>query len=137
MTTPGLFLIYDMKNRILPKQVPTERKARIEAQGNKCALCNMAFMPGDRIHLDHNHDTGKLRGALHGGCNMLLGKIERGLKRGIKDPEGFMRGVHTYIAAHTKHPDELFHPTWLTAEEKRLKAKKRALRKKKSMAKTS
>jgi hypothetical protein len=39
------------------------------SQGNSCAICK-APEPTDRyLHIDHNHDTGKIRGLLCYGCN--------------------------------------------------------------------
>lgn len=61
---------------------------------------------------------------------MLLGKIENGLKRGIPDPEGFLNGVGPYLELHKENQTGLLHPTHLTAEEKKAKAKRRAQRKK-------
>jgi hypothetical protein len=40
------------------------------AQKNACAIC---FISPERFHVDHNHETGKVRGLLCGSCNMALG----------------------------------------------------------------
>lgn len=41
-------------------------------QNGSCALCKKEF--GDlRIHIDHDHATGRVRGILHQNCNLLLG----------------------------------------------------------------
>jgi hypothetical protein len=48
------------------------------AQNNCCAICGKAF-PADggfkmsRPFIDHDHDTGKVRGLLCDGCNRGLG----------------------------------------------------------------
>lgn len=115
-----------MKNRITSKQIPEERRRRLELQGHCCKLCGAPITDTDIVHLDHSHDTGALRGSLHGTCNMLLGKIERGLKRGIRNPEGFLKGLLGYV---NQPQDELLHPTWLSPDEKRAKAKAKAKRK--------
>jgi|SRR3989304_6762326 len=45
-------------------------------QKGLCAICN--GLPGERkLHVDHDHETGKLRGLLCTKCNTFLGKIER------------------------------------------------------------
>lgn len=54
-----------------------------KAQGHRCALCGlherfnrnpngMAYMA-----VDHDHETGEIRGLLCTGCNLLLGRIEK------------------------------------------------------------
>mgnify|MGYP003495491356 CR=1 FL=1 len=116
--------------RLLAKQIKQTRDALVEAQGHCCALCGAPINETDRVHLDHNHKTGAVRGALHGQCNMLLGKLENGLKRGIPDPEGFINGVGRYLADHAENQTGLLHPTHLTPEEKKAKAKRRIAKKK-------
>ena len=41
----------------------------IESQGGVCAICR----DGKPEHIDHDHDSGKVRGVLCGPCNMGLG----------------------------------------------------------------
>ena len=48
---------------------PEEHEALIEAQGGVCAICRDA--PPE--HIDHDHDSGAIRGVLCGPCNMGLG----------------------------------------------------------------
>lgn len=49
-----------------------------EAQGGACAVCSR---PGggtsrsDRLYVDHNHETGAVRGLLCLFCNMALGQL--------------------------------------------------------------
>ncbi len=45
-------------------------------QKNKCAICELDIKEdGQRgIHVDHNHETGKVRGLLCGWCNHLIAK---------------------------------------------------------------
>jgi hypothetical protein len=44
----------------------------IEAQGGLCAICEG---PLERPHVDHDHETGKVRGVLCFNCNGGLGKF--------------------------------------------------------------
>lgn len=44
-------------------------KALIKSQGGVCAICH----DGKPEHIDHDHDSGKVRGVLCGPCNMGLG----------------------------------------------------------------
>jgi hypothetical protein len=45
--------------------------ALIELQGGTCAICRTK----PAVHLDHNHATGRPRGALCFACNRGLGKV--------------------------------------------------------------
>lgn len=46
-------------------------------QDFKCKLCLNSPASDKRLHVDHNHDTGKVRGLLCHQCNWYLGKIDR------------------------------------------------------------
>lgn len=46
----------------------------LEAQGGVCAICEMPPEAGyTRLHVDHCHETGAVRGLLCSGCNRALG----------------------------------------------------------------
>jgi hypothetical protein len=44
-----------------------------EFQGGKCWLCQRATGARKRLAVDHNHETGEVRGLLCGPCNKLIG----------------------------------------------------------------
>lgn len=46
---------------------------RLAAQDNRCAICRIAFSSTQHRHIDHDHDTGAVRGILCQHCNMMLG----------------------------------------------------------------
>jgi len=48
----------------------------LEAQNNACAICGTKDT-GNRkaFHVDHCHDTGKIRGLLCGNCNSGIGNL--------------------------------------------------------------
>lgn len=47
---------------------------RIEKQGGQCAICGgPPNGPGKRLHIDHCHETGRIRGLLCSKCNTLIG----------------------------------------------------------------
>jgi Recombination endonuclease VII len=50
----------------------------VEKQGGGCAICHakVAFQDGRKLCVDHNHETGEVRGILCGLCNSVLGHIE-------------------------------------------------------------
>jgi len=55
-----------------------EYQALLRAQNNKCAICEAPF--GDERktapHVDHDHDTGTVRGLLCWACNFGLGHFQ-------------------------------------------------------------
>jgi hypothetical protein len=48
----------------------------LNKQDNQCAICGTeACMTGRVFAVDHNHDTGEVRGLLCGKCNIGLGQF--------------------------------------------------------------
>ena len=45
-------------------------------QAGVCAICSTRPAPGRRLHVDHDHDTGRIRGLLCFTCNNALGDFE-------------------------------------------------------------
>jgi len=48
----------------------------LEQQNNKCKLCENSFQQNKKIHVDHCHNTGKIRGLLCVSCNRGLGYLK-------------------------------------------------------------
>jgi hypothetical protein len=67
----------------------------IEAQGGLCAIC---AGPLDRPHVDHDHETGKVRGILCFNCNAGLGKF--------KDSVEIADAATEYLRKHDPKADE-------------------------------
>lgn len=61
-----------------------EYVAMLERQNYQCAICHQEV----KLVVDHNHDTGKVRGLLCNICNLGLGLVET---------RGFMDEVHRYL----------------------------------------
>lgn len=53
---------------------PGEFDRIVASQGNKCAICEKTFT--SRIHVDHNHETGLVRGLLCAGCNRSIAILD-------------------------------------------------------------
>jgi hypothetical protein len=64
-----------------------------EEQGQKCAMCSKSFTDNPKsIHIDHCHETGKVRGILCDGCNLFLGRLESpDYKKRVEMAEAYLR----------------------------------------------
>lgn len=49
--------------------------AILEAQGFKCSMCPTPHTDDNKLHVDHCHDTGRVRGLLCMSCNTGIGKL--------------------------------------------------------------
>jgi hypothetical protein len=69
-----------------------------EKQAGKCAICEVLMLvsgnKGDSVHMDHSHETGKIRGLLCAQCNLGLGKF--------KDDHVRLRKAIAYLQAFEK-----------------------------------
>ena len=50
-----------------------ERDEMLESQNHRCAICKKLPANGRRLHVDHNHKTGKVRQLICFSCNSILG----------------------------------------------------------------
>ena len=53
-----------------------EFDSMLESQGGKCNICKTSTPNGKGFHVDHCHQTGKIRGILCHNCNINLSSIE-------------------------------------------------------------
>lgn len=84
---------YDIKYK--HKIESSEYEKKVEQQENKCALCLESNDGKKRkLHLDHCHVTGKIRGLLCMRCNMGLGFF--------KDSVELCKRVLTYLEYYAK-----------------------------------
>jgi hypothetical protein len=61
----------------------------LKAQGGLCALCGEPPLPEEKLHVDHCHQTMRIRGLLHGTCNVGLGMF--------KDRPDLLRKAAAYL----------------------------------------
>lgn len=54
---------------------PGQYKLLYDFQGGRCAICTRATGASRRLSVDHDHDSGKVRGLLCRPCNSLLGHL--------------------------------------------------------------
>lgn len=55
---------------------PEELKTMYDKQEGKCAICSTEPTTKRGLHVDHCHETGKVRGLLCHGCNVALGSFK-------------------------------------------------------------
>jgi hypothetical protein len=69
---------------------PVDFTSLLKKQGGKCAICS-STNPGGKgnFHVDHDHETGQVRGLLCADCNMGLGKF--------KDSVGVLKAAASYL----------------------------------------
>ena len=56
-----------------------EYQVLLKSQNNSCSICYVDFLARDtkrKPHIDHDHETGKIRGILCGPCNMGIGQLK-------------------------------------------------------------
>ena len=63
------------KRRIAYGITPEEYSRLLESQGGVCALCGGESLTRG-LAVDHNHETGEVRGLLCGSCNTALGLLK-------------------------------------------------------------
>ena len=51
------------------------RQFMLESQKYICPICEQPLIL-DKACIDHDHNTGRVRGLLHGNCNFLVGMFE-------------------------------------------------------------
>jgi hypothetical protein len=79
--------------------------ALLDAQGGGCAICGKR--PGKiALHVDHDHETGEIRGLLCVGCNNALGRFH--------DDVALLLRAIGYVEDELPRPDEEAELTDLT-----------------------
>ncbi|MFJ7209580.1 endonuclease VII domain-containing protein [Streptomyces sp. NPDC098789] len=64
----------------------------VEAQGGLCCIC----LKAPAVHVDHCHETGRVRGVLCFNCNSAIGKLG-------DDPDTLRRAI-SYLEGHAWKP---------------------------------
>jgi len=60
---------------------PKEYHSLVNRQGGACAICGASPESHFSLHIDHCHDTGRVRGLLCGKCNQAIGLLGHDVKR--------------------------------------------------------
>lgn len=86
---PQRFRDYDLRSRL--KLPPGTYQRLYEAQKGKCAICETEKLQVGkfRLHIDHCHETGHIRGLLCHNCNVGIGNL--------RHDEKIMRAAIEYL----------------------------------------
>ena len=104
---------------------------KVQEQGGVCPLCKTTIdlkIKGEGV-IDHDHDTGRIRGVLHRSCNAAEGKISNAAARwGAKstrysDIIPYLEAVVSYLKAE---PSNFIYPMHKTPDEKKDERNRRA-----------
>lgn len=105
----------------------------LQEQGGVCSLCGKPVdlsIKGEMV-IDHDHETGQVRGALHRSCNAAEGKVANAAGRwGAKSMAytaiiPWLRNLIDYLE---RAPQPYIYPTHQTEDEKRVAANAKARR---------
>ena len=113
--------------RLKAKDISGFRDKVILQQDGKCWLCEIDLKTVTPC-LDHDHETGRIRGVLCQNCNGIEGKIKNLARRGKRERTSyeFVNKVLSYWNHFSALQRPEFHPTHKTADEKRLRRNKKA-----------
>ena len=75
-----------------------QHEAILEAQGGVCAICGGPPSDDRGYHLDHCHETNRVRGLLCGRCNTALGMLDDDSER-LRAALRYLAGADTGIVA--------------------------------------
>lgn len=114
-------------------ELPAVKRMLIQEQGGVCPICGKSLLhvKDEFIVVDHDHETGSVRGALHRGCNRLEGVA---MKAAISYGKGVGKIAHVkvienlvkYWKSHMRDKYGLIYYLHKTDEEKRLARNKKA-----------
>jgi hypothetical protein len=113
--------------RLKPKQISLFREKVILEQGGKCWLCEIDLKTVVPC-LDHDHETGRIRGVLCQNCNGIEGKIKNLARRAKREKTNydFVNKILSYWNHFSALQRPELHPTHKTEDEKRLRRNKKA-----------
>ena len=78
---------------------PEQYESMLEAQGGRCAICRRRPRADIALHVDHEHESGEIRGLLCFRCNNALGDFG--------DSERLLHRAAAYLDAHAPEQREL------------------------------
>lgn len=116
------------RRRLKTTEVSIVKKRLYDQQQGICPLCETKMNKLEDACLDHDHDSGLIRGVLCRNCNGIEGKIKNLVVRARRGMEftNYLGKIIMYWMHHSEDRTGLYHPTHKTDDEKRLLRNKRA-----------
>jgi len=100
-----------------------QNKIKEYREKNKPLCCPILATKKDDWVLDHDHQTGLVRGVISRQANSLLGKVENFYMRMCKGDKEHLPGVLDAMAAYLEQEQlDVLHPVGLTQLSKRFKS---------------
>ncbi len=110
-----------MPRQLKPSELKSVCQQILAKQGNVCAICGKPMTARDYAVLDHDHDTGLIRGVLHNSCNGIEGRAKALAHRshaGVKSAD-YLIGLGKYLEHHSKPRIQALHPSHKTERQKK------------------
>ena len=117
-----------MARRITKDEVKDITLKIAAKQGGVCAICGKKFTRWDIPVLDHDHDTGFIRGVLHNSCNGTEGKVKTQAHRSHKGVKAYdyLISLGEYLKKHSEPQYQILHHTHQTEAEKKAERNRKA-----------
>lgn len=121
-----------MTRHLKTAEVSAVRQQLLKKQGGVCAVCSQKILGRDVAVLDHDHDTGRIRGVLHSSCNGIEGRMKslgHRCHKGVLSVD-YIIGLGKYLEHHKTPRIGALHPSYKTPQQKKdaKNAKARAAR---------
>lgn len=114
-------------SKLKRKDLKEYREYLRKQQGGICPLCEQPLSSSDAV-LDHDHESGHCRAALHSHCNSMEGKFANWLRTFGKDVD---LGVYlSNLSGYTSvdYSNNLLHPLHRTETDKQVRQLRRRLK---------
>ena len=127
--------------KLTRSQLSSFKRGLLAKQGGCCPICKKPIdlsVPREGV-VDHDHETGEIRGVLHRSCNSAEGKVVKAAGSwGAKSLkyENVIPWLENLLEYLKSEGTGLIYPTHKTEEEKRL-ARNAKARKRRAQAKAS
>jgi len=116
-------------------EVKEFREELLLEQENICPLCEQHINKNDAA-LDHDHDSGEIRGVLHSTCNSLEGVIKSRFRRaGVHKLTDLITYLENLLVYLQKEHLEVLHPTSIPKPKKLKKSSYNYLKKRYKLSK--
>jgi len=110
-------------------EVPELRREILEEQDFICPLCEKPIHPFDAA-LDHDHETGQIRGVLHLTCNSFEGMVKHKFRRsGVHKKTDLIQYLINLINYLQRDQYDILHPTCIIKKPRLKKASYNKLKK--------